>query len=41
MFSSKKDSTGVKMAKLATLVAHNVHISGDLEFSEACAWTAR
>jgi len=34
MFSSKKDSTGVKMAKLATLVAHNVHISGDLEFSE-------
>ncbi|SPB13115.1 hypothetical protein NOV72_00415 [Caballeronia novacaledonica] len=34
MFSSKKDSNGVKMAKLATLVAHNVHISGDLEFSE-------
>ena len=34
MFSSKKDSTGVKMAKLTTLVAHNVHISGDLEFSE-------
>ncbi|SAK92916.1 Polymer-forming cytoskeletal [Caballeronia fortuita] len=34
MFSSKKDSNGIKMAKLATLVAHNVHISGDLEFSE-------
>jgi cytoskeletal protein CcmA (bactofilin family) len=34
MFSSKKDSQGVKQAKLATLVAHNVHISGDLEFSE-------
>ncbi|SAK53039.1 Polymer-forming cytoskeletal [Caballeronia pedi] len=35
MFSSKKGtSNGVKMAKLATLVAHNVHISGDLEFSE-------
>jgi cytoskeletal protein CcmA (bactofilin family) len=34
MFSSKKESQGVKQAKLATLVAHNVHISGDLEFSE-------
>jgi cytoskeletal protein CcmA (bactofilin family) len=34
MFSSKKDPNSVKLAKLATLVAHNVHISGDLEFSE-------
>ncbi|WP_250493270.1 polymer-forming cytoskeletal protein [Caballeronia sp. GAWG1-1] len=34
MFSSKKDTQGVKQAKLATLIAHNVHISGDLEFSE-------
>ena len=34
MFSSKKDPNNVKLAKLATLVAHNVHISGDLEFSE-------
>ncbi|SAK58113.1 Polymer-forming cytoskeletal [Caballeronia calidae] len=34
MFSSKKDPHSVKLAKLATLVAHNVHISGDLEFSE-------
>jgi cytoskeletal protein CcmA (bactofilin family) len=35
MFTSKKDPTaGVKQAKLATLIAHNVHISGDLEFSE-------
>ncbi|WP_321793411.1 polymer-forming cytoskeletal protein [Caballeronia sp. J97] len=34
MFSSKKDAKGVKMAKLTTLVAHNVHLSGDLEFSE-------
>ena len=34
MFSSKKDPNSVKLAKLSTLVAHNVHISGDLEFSE-------
>jgi cytoskeletal protein CcmA (bactofilin family) len=34
MFTSKKDPQGVKQAKLATLIAHNVHISGDLEFSE-------
>jgi cytoskeletal protein CcmA (bactofilin family) len=35
MFSSKKkDPQGVKQAKLATLIAHNVHLSGDLEFSE-------
>jgi cytoskeletal protein CcmA (bactofilin family) len=34
MFSSKKDPNNVKLAKLATLIAHNVHISGDLEFSE-------
>ncbi|MEZ2352359.1 polymer-forming cytoskeletal protein [Caballeronia sp. RCC_10] len=34
MFSSKKDPHGVKPAKLSTLIAHNVHISGDLEFSE-------
>lgn len=33
MFSSKKDK-GVKPAKLTTLIAHNVHLSGDLEFSE-------
>jgi cytoskeletal protein CcmA (bactofilin family) len=32
--SSKKEQQSVKQAKLATLVAHNVHISGDLEFSE-------
>jgi cytoskeletal protein CcmA (bactofilin family) len=32
--SSKKEQQGVKQAKLATLIAHNVHISGDLEFSE-------
>ncbi len=34
MFSSKEDSHGVKPAKLATFIAHNVHISGNLEFSE-------
>ncbi|WP_277185813.1 polymer-forming cytoskeletal protein [Caballeronia sp. BR00000012568055] len=34
MFKSKKEPQGVKQAKLATLIAHNVHISGDLEFSE-------
>ncbi|KND55431.1 Integral membrane protein CcmA involved in cell shape determination [Candidatus Paraburkholderia kirkii] len=34
MFSSKKDTRGVKQAKLTTLIAHNVHISGDLEFSD-------
>jgi cytoskeletal protein CcmA (bactofilin family) len=34
MFSSKKDPQGVKPSKLATLIAHNVHISGNLEFSE-------
>jgi cytoskeletal protein CcmA (bactofilin family) len=34
MFSSKKEQQGVKQAKLSTLIAHNVHISGDLEFSE-------
>jgi cytoskeletal protein CcmA (bactofilin family) len=34
MFSSKKEAQSVKQAKLATLIAHNVHISGDLEFSE-------
>ena len=33
MFSSKKDK-GVKQAKLTTLIAHNVHLSGDLEFSD-------
>lgn len=33
MFSSKKDK-GVKQAKLTTLTAHNVHLSGDLEFSD-------
>ncbi|WP_244817138.1 polymer-forming cytoskeletal protein [Caballeronia sp. Lep1P3] len=34
MFSSKKDSQGVKPAKLSTLISQSVHISGDLEFSE-------
>jgi len=34
MFSSKKDTKGGKQAKLTTLIAHNVHLSGDLEFSE-------
>jgi cytoskeletal protein CcmA (bactofilin family) len=34
MFSSKKESQSVKPAKLSTLIAQNVHISGDLEFSE-------
>lgn len=33
MFSSKKDK-GVKQAKLTTLIAYNVHLSGDLEFSD-------
>lgn len=34
MFSSKKDPKSVKSAKLSTLVAQNVHVSGDIEFSE-------
>ncbi|SAL21909.1 Polymer-forming cytoskeletal [Caballeronia peredens] len=34
MFSSKKDLKSVKQAKLTTLIAHNVHLSGDLEFSD-------
>lgn len=34
MFSSKKDPKSVKTAKLSTLVAQNVHVSGDIEFSE-------
>jgi cytoskeletal protein CcmA (bactofilin family) len=34
MFASKNKTQGVKQAKLATLIAHNVHINGDLEFSE-------
>ncbi|BAN25260.1 bactofilin family protein [Caballeronia insecticola] len=38
MFSSKKDdksiNKGIKQAKLTTLIAHNVHLSGDLEFSD-------
>ncbi|SAK88798.1 bactofilin family protein [Caballeronia ptereochthonis] len=34
MFSSKKDTKGVKQTKLTTLIAHNVHLSGDLEFSD-------
>lgn len=34
MFSSKKDTKGAKQAKLTTLIAHNVHLSGDLEFSD-------
>ncbi|KND62018.1 Integral membrane protein CcmA involved in cell shape determination [Candidatus Burkholderia verschuerenii] len=32
--SSKKESQTVKPAKLSTLIAQNVHISGNLEFSE-------
>ena len=33
MFKQKK-SPGIQQAKLATLVAHDVHITGDLEFSD-------
>jgi cytoskeletal protein CcmA (bactofilin family) len=33
MFSKKK-SPGVSQNKLATLIAHDVHITGDLEFSD-------
>jgi cytoskeletal protein CcmA (bactofilin family) len=33
MFKQKK-SPGIQQAKLATLVAHDVHIAGDLEFSD-------
>lgn len=33
MFTKKK-SAGVSHAKLATLIAHDVHIKGDLEFND-------
>ncbi len=37
----KKKSPSVSQAKLATLIAHDVQIAGNLEFSDgACAWTA-
>jgi cytoskeletal protein CcmA (bactofilin family) len=34
MFKQKKPVPGIQQAKLATLVAHDVHIAGDLEFSD-------
>jgi cytoskeletal protein CcmA (bactofilin family) len=34
MFKQRKPSPGIQQAKLATLVAHDVHIAGDLEFSD-------
>ena len=33
MFSKKK-TPGIQQAKLATLIAHDVHLKGDLEFSD-------
>lgn len=33
MFAKKK-SPGIQQAKLATLIAHDVHLKGDLEFSD-------
>ncbi|SAL32185.1 bactofilin family protein [Caballeronia humi] len=34
MFSKKKNAPGIQQAKLATLIAHDVHLKGDLEFSD-------
>jgi cytoskeletal protein CcmA (bactofilin family) len=34
MFKQKKPVPGIQQAKLATLVAHDVQIAGDLEFSD-------
>lgn len=34
MFGSKKKPAGIRQAKFATLIAHDVHLSGNLEFSE-------
>jgi cytoskeletal protein CcmA (bactofilin family) len=34
MFKHKKPTPGIQQAKLATLVAHDVHVVGDLEFSD-------
>jgi cytoskeletal protein CcmA (bactofilin family) len=34
MFGSKKKSTGIRQTKFATLIAHDVTLSGNLVFSE-------
>ncbi|MDM0106771.1 polymer-forming cytoskeletal protein [Variovorax sp. J22R24] len=34
MFGNKKKSAGIRQARFATLVAHDVHLTGNLAFSE-------